>query len=316
MRFEIISVLLFFTLAVSLTSITGSGEASVISEHEPNDSFFEAERIGEGTVSGQISIRSYSYGDEDKNDTDIFVISVPARKLLKLSIERKAENGYAVFVNAFDEDLERIEDFWLFGQPTGEEMEEEWFNEAESSSDIYLNLSGEGTYRLTVDLENDFQMAFFSSLSAYSLVVLLIGVMIGLIIGLLLAERQWRNIDRHMEKWENVRKEGKWRFILVHGVLFWGLMMTLTMLLFNLLIHPEKTLTWVLIEFVMYLIGFSLGGVVWGLVVWRSSEKRYNEWKEKNVPLDRAGSTGNDFIKRRKDRRSGRIGSDSGRVRL
>ena len=80
--------------------------------------------------------------------------------------------------------------------------------------------------------------------------------------------------EKQIHKWEKTRKMGKKKFIFYYGVLFWGL---LTGFLFPIigLILFKKTLS--LSDFIISLIIFPLGGILFGLTMWHSSEKKYQK---------------------------------------
>lgn len=286
--FLIFIVLLFYTLMADMDIV----DARSISEVEPNDSFLEAQRVQQGSIHG-ILFKNYTYGHlGDGNDTDFFLISVPPRKLLNIRIERVAENGFAVFVILHDHDMKRVDDFFLLGQPNGEAMKDEWFNSDASSRDVFIELVGEGEYDLTLKFENNFQLAFISSLSFYSIPILIFGIFIGIFIGIILTELRWKNMDRTMKRWERIRKKGKARFIVLYGVIFWGLLMTTCNVVVSILFQRDPFL-WMFLQGLFYLVAFSLAGIPFGFIMWNSSEKMYNKWKEGNL-FGKQRSPGND----------------------
>ncbi len=81
--------------------------------------------------------------------------------------------------------------------------------------------------------------------------------------------------EKQIHKWEKTRKIGKKKFIFYYGVLFWGL---LTGFLFPIigLILFKKPLS--LGDFIISLIIFPLGGILFGLMVWHSSEKNFQKY--------------------------------------
>ncbi|MDD2708158.1 MAG: hypothetical protein PHV34_09125 [Verrucomicrobiae bacterium] len=93
------------------------------------------------------------------------------------------------------------------------------------------------------------------------------------------------------EKWRKLRGKGKWNFILIYGVLLWGIG---SALLFSL-IFPLG-LGWIgeRVSFMPVFVGsvilFPLGGITWGYFVWMFNEKAY---KKEN--LEQALFKNNDF---------------------
>jgi len=83
--------------------------------------------------------------------------------------------------------------------------------------------------------------------------------------------------EKQINKWGKTRQMGKKKFVFYYGVLFWGL---LTGLLFPVigLILFNKSLS--LERFIFSLIVFPLGGILFGLTMWHSSEKKYQKCKK------------------------------------
>ncbi len=75
-----------------------------------------------------------------------------------------------------------------------------------------------------------------------------------------------------MDRWEKTRTIGKLRFILVYGVVIWGL---ITAALYSVITyfwqHPEPWYSVFITSFIV----FPVMGIVWGLLVWHFSEKKY-----------------------------------------
>jgi hypothetical protein len=77
-----------------------------------------------------------------------------------------------------------------------------------------------------------------------------------------------------LAKWERIKQGGFWRFVLLRGVLGWGLSMGVIGIVFELVrfkIEKEEALPWYLI------LGFFwVGGFVWGIGTWFLSIWRYS----------------------------------------
>jgi hypothetical protein len=82
------------------------------------------------------------------------------------------------------------------------------------------------------------------------------------------------------EKWEKLRAKGKWNYILLYGVLGWGVS---TGILFSLIFPLGMAATGssapFLPIFALSIVLFPLGGVAWGYSMWISQEKVYCEMK-------------------------------------
>ncbi|MGL4576318.1 MAG: hypothetical protein ACRCV9_16160 [Burkholderiaceae bacterium] len=81
-----------------------------------------------------------------------------------------------------------------------------------------------------------------------------------------------------LRKWEQLRSKGAARYILVYGVLFWGLG---TAVLFSALMvalgTPAKIIPIALVTFPVF-------GVVWGAAMWKFSEAAYAKAKAGSAP--------------------------------
>ncbi|TNE63956.1 MAG: hypothetical protein EP335_08205 [Alphaproteobacteria bacterium] len=78
-----------------------------------------------------------------------------------------------------------------------------------------------------------------------------------------------------LDRWEKIRRGGRMRYILLYGVLGWGLP---TLLLFSLIRgwvegRVESILATVFDP--MHLVIWALAGVVFGALMWRWSERIY-----------------------------------------
>jgi hypothetical protein len=87
-------------------------------------------------------------------------------------------------------------------------------------------------------------------------------------------------ITKKLEKWEKLRAKGKWNYILLYGVLGWGVS---TGILFSLIFPLGMAATGssapFLPVFALSIVLFPLGGVAWGYSMWISQEKVYWEMK-------------------------------------
>lgn len=73
-------------------------------------------------------------------------------------------------------------------------------------------------------------------------------------------------------KWTKIRDMGKMKFILKHGVLYWGVTVALLYFFLKLIVEPSDRILLSLIE---ALVEFSIGGFFVGLFTWNANEKRY-----------------------------------------
>jgi hypothetical protein len=66
-----------------------------------------------------------------------------------------------------------------------------------------------------------------------------------------------------LARWERIKRGGMWRFVILRGVLGWGLTMGIIGIIFERVSRKEEAFAWYLI------LGLCLvGGCVWGLAMW------------------------------------------------
>ena len=83
-----------------------------------------------------------------------------------------------------------------------------------------------------------------------------------------------------LEKWEKQRAKGKWNYILIYGVLGWGVGTgILFSLVFPLVTEAMGDKAPFLPVFAGSIVLFPLGGVAWGYWMWILAEKVYWEAK-------------------------------------
>tara|TARA_Y100001001_G_C7865389_1_gene259282 strand:+ start:80 stop:337 length:258 start_codon:yes stop_codon:yes gene_type:complete len=76
----------------------------------------------------------------------------------------------------------------------------------------------------------------------------------------------------NMEKWAITREKGKQRFVLVNGVLGWGVSTAILWVFLMEFLEPSENI-WV--RPITALIIFPIAGVAFGHLMWNKSEKAY-----------------------------------------
>jgi len=66
-----------------------------------------------------------------------------------------------------------------------------------------------------------------------------------------------------LARWERIKQGGIWRFVLLRGILGWGLPMGIIGIIFERVSRKEEAFAWYLILGL-----WVLGGFVWGLAMW------------------------------------------------
>lgn len=79
--------------------------------------------------------------------------------------------------------------------------------------------------------------------------------------------------DDQFKAWEKTRTKGKLKFVLVTGVLLWGL----PMLIFMAFINKPFTDGFTSKSAIIHCIVWPLAGVVYGLLTWHYSERKYKK---------------------------------------
>ena len=78
----------------------------------------------------------------------------------------------------------------------------------------------------------------------------------------------------NMEKWAKTREKGKQCFVLVNGVLGWGVTTAILWSVLMELIEPSQNV-WV--RLIIALIIFPIAGIAFGHLMWNKSEKAYEK---------------------------------------
>lgn len=77
-----------------------------------------------------------------------------------------------------------------------------------------------------------------------------------------------------MARWEKIKQGGVWRFVLLRGVLGWGLSMGIIGILFEHVAWKKEALSW------YFIVGTCLiAGSFWGLATWFLSMRIYSRAK-------------------------------------
>jgi hypothetical protein len=89
---------------------------------------------------------------------------------------------------------------------------------------------------------------------------------------------------QRLVRWERIKQDGIWTFVVLRGVLGWGLSFALITIVFSLGADRPLPLPWYL--FVPLLLAFGLtGGFVWGLFMWFFTMWEYSRAKKQKESL-------------------------------
>jgi len=83
-----------------------------------------------------------------------------------------------------------------------------------------------------------------------------------------------------MDKWAKMREKGKQRFVLVNGVLGWGVPTAILWSVLMELLDPSENI-WV--RPIIALIIFPIAGIAFGHLMWNKSEKTFEKQTSNNL---------------------------------
>lgn len=90
-----------------------------------------------------------------------------------------------------------------------------------------------------------------------------------------------KNTDTEfLERWE-VHRISRWKFILIHGVIYWGLPVWVLTRFIDMLLE-KKTFSHDFELWYFSLPVWMLSGLLFGWLLWLSNEKKYKKFKIKN----------------------------------
>lgn len=79
----------------------------------------------------------------------------------------------------------------------------------------------------------------------------------------------------HIKKWEATREKGKARYILVNGVVAWGLPMFAVM---TFILNRDRPKTDSFSMVLLSAVIWTIGGACFGLAMWIISERKYQKY--------------------------------------
>lgn len=89
-----------------------------------------------------------------------------------------------------------------------------------------------------------------------------------------------KNINKEKEKWNKQKNSGRKKFILIHGVLFGGVLYAVLYSIFTMFLHPKApdyTTTQIITRFIAYAMMGGLAGVVIGSLQWNAKVKKFGK---------------------------------------
>ncbi len=86
-----------------------------------------------------------------------------------------------------------------------------------------------------------------------------------------------------MKKWEEARKLGQFKYVLLKGTLAWTVLTSSVFIILTLITNKFLINKEILMYFLNMVIVFIGMGTLFGFISWRLSEKRYHLFKSKNL---------------------------------
>ena len=119
-----------------------------LADSEPNDSLMAPETIGEGTVTGTVAYNLFT-----DNDVDFYRISVPSKKDIEVTATMTSSGDGTITITSYDHDKQELGIFsiWMYLDAPGETDTGSWYNGEGSAQNIYLEVSGDGDYEITIE---------------------------------------------------------------------------------------------------------------------------------------------------------------------
>ncbi|WP_207952245.1 hypothetical protein [Paenibacillus turpanensis] len=91
--------------------------------------------------------------------------------------------------------------------------------------------------------------------------------------------------EKQMRRWERKRSNGKWSFVILSGMLGWGIPTAILFTIFTFILDHGFQWEQIGSDFwetaVTSLIVFPLGGIGWGLIMWFIMERSYAQANNK-----------------------------------
>lgn len=136
-----------FILVVLLISLS-LGSSFVVADKEPNDDFQQAEPIGEGEYEGDVE-----WLGDDEND--YYALMVPGKK--DLVVWMKCVDSTYMVMSSYDEDMveNSLSCIFIFLSEEGESEEQSWYNDADESKILFLEIHGRGSYEFTIEYTDE-----------------------------------------------------------------------------------------------------------------------------------------------------------------
>lgn len=80
-----------------------------------------------------------------------------------------------------------------------------------------------------------------------------------------------------LEKLEKTLEKGKLKFVVLHGVLGWGVTTAILFSVFQHLMGSSQTVSSIAVS----LVAFPIGGMLWGIWMWHVLQKQYKKLQSK-----------------------------------
>jgi hypothetical protein len=137
-------------------------------DYEPNDSFDSAETVGAGTHSGSVNILT----DND----DFYEVTISSNTRMTVEIEKTDSSEWGISVESYDPNRKQDYAISIFVTEQGEKDDDRHSNYGDSSEKYYLKVSGGGSYKLTIDFEDNVACCCGSIMAISGVLVAVVGI--------------------------------------------------------------------------------------------------------------------------------------------
>ena len=160
-RAAVLGLVLFMVLLL-LVSFNASAD------FEPNNSFDQAESIGEGEHSGSVNVLI----DND----DFYKVSIPSNTKMTVKIKKTDSGEWGISVESYDSSKKQDYAISMYVTEEGERDTDSHSNHGAESETYYLKVSGGGQYELEIVYEDSQVCCCGSIMAIFGVLVTVVGV--------------------------------------------------------------------------------------------------------------------------------------------
>ena len=142
--------------------------SNATADFEPNNSFDQAESIGEGDHSGSVNLLV----DND----DFYKVTIPSNTKMTVKIKKTDSGEWGISVESYDSTKKQDYAISMYVSEEGERDTDTHSNYDQDSETYYLKVSGGGTYEIEIEYEDSQVCCCGSILAISGVLITVIGV--------------------------------------------------------------------------------------------------------------------------------------------